>query len=419
MSFVNNLAEKIFNKKSLIENYFEEAFKKNPPLLYNSIDIRHNSHKISAIDSNCYPAGFNNLSDLAIIKGHQIFQNSQYQPTNSLNNIFIIPENHSRNLKYFENLANLIQILKNPYNQVFIATYNPEITSITEIITTNNNSIKLYPLHKINKQLAIIDENKNTLFADLAVLNNDLTAGISEILLDCQTPIHPSLKMGWYQRTKSQHFSFYQNICAEIATILNIDPWLISCIHAKCQDIDFKNNIGFECISHHVEEILNKIGEKYRQHQILSQPYCFVKADNGTYGMAVWAVKSPQDIIEINKKERNKMNVIKGATPNHQVIIQEGIATSDSINDFPAEPMIYLINGQVVENLYRCNQNRNNIESLNSAGAVFYNDQNLPTQNNFNKNANNYSIVYELIGKIASLACGLEEKTLPSTKLSK
>jgi glutamate--cysteine ligase len=63
--------------------------------------------------------------------------------------------------------------------------------------------------------------------------------------------------------------------------------------------------------------------------------------------MAVWAVSSGNEILEINKKERNKMNVIKGAVHNSKIIIQEGIRTIDKISQKIAEPMIYLINGEV------------------------------------------------------------------------
>jgi glutamate--cysteine ligase len=327
-------------------------------------------------------------------------------------NIFIIPENHTRNIRYLENLTIIVEILQRQKCQVFVATYNPEIIAKTVLDLENKGSITLYPLQKISGKLAIIDENNQNIFADLAILNNDLTNGVPEILNNITTIISPPIAMGWHQRTKSQHFTIYNEISDEIAKILDLDPWLISSMHENCEDIDFKESIGLECLAKNVEKLLKKISEKYLQHNIKDQPYCYIKADNGTYGMAVWSVSNPQDVLEINKKERNKMNMLKGSTQTSKVMIQEGIITADKINNNPCEPMIYMINGNVVQNLFRTNESRDARISLNAMGASFYNLENLPQENNFIDRENNFIIVYELIAKMASLASAIELQSL-------
>jgi len=409
MTIINTIAEKIRRKKSIIDDFFIEKFKTNPAFFYNSIDLRHSSYKISAIDTNCYPAGFNNLS----ISGKNSAENlvAEFLSKNfssSPKNIFIIPENHTRNMRYLENLAIIIEILQRQKCQVFVATFNPEIISKTVLTLENQSTITLYPLQKIAGKLAIENENKQNIFADLAILNNDLTSGVPEVLNNVSTPINPPLAMGWHQRTKSQHFTIYNQIAEEISQILNLDSWLISSMHDHCEDVDFKESIGLECLAKNVEKLLTKILEKYREHNIKDKPYCYVKADNGTYGMAVWSVFDPQDILEINKKERNKMNMLKGSTQTHKVMIQEGIITADKINNNPCEPMIYMINGNVAQNLFRTNESRDDHISLNASGANFYNLENLPQENNFIDSQNNFIIVYELIAKMASLASAIE-----------
>lgn len=414
MTIINTIAEKISSKKSTIDDFFKEQFTQNPPLFYNSIDLRHNSHKICAIDTNCYPAGFNNLSESGTHKSQELINNffgNRPELTNptQTKNIFIIPENHNRNVRYLENLSKIFQILQQQKNfEVYIATFNPDIQKITTLELENSSSITLFPLHKISGKLAIFNNNNHKIFADYAILNNDLTNGIPEILNDISTPINPPVEMGWFQRTKSNHFDIYNDIAKQIASIIDIDPWLISSMHEKCDDINFKENIGLECLEKNVDNLLKKIAEKYHQHHIKEQPYCYVKADNGTYGMAVWAVYSSQDIIEINKKERNKMNMLKGSTQTHKVMIQEGIITVDKINNNPCEPMIYMVNGNVAENLFRTNQSRDDHISLNASGAIFYNLENLPQENNFTDSKNNFIITYELIAKMASLASAIE-----------
>ncbi len=371
--------------------------------------MRHSSYKISAIDTNCYPAGFNNLSE----SGKNTAENlvKKFLSNNFLSspeNIFIIPENHTRNMRYLENLAIIVEILQRQKCQVFIATYNPEIILKTVLTLENHSTITLYPLQKVSGKLAIIDDNKQNIFADLVILNNDLTNGVPEILNNVSTPISPPLAMGWHQRTKSQHFTIYNQTADEVAKILNLDPWLISSMHEHCEDVDFKESIGLECLAKNVEKLLQKISEKYLEYNIKDEPYCYIKADNGTYGMAVWSVSNPQDVIEINKKERNKMNMLKGSTQTSKVMIQEGIITADKINNNPCEPMIYMINGEVAQNLFRTNDSRDERISLNASGASFYNLENLPPKNNFANLENNFIIVYELIAKMASLSSSIE-----------
>jgi len=409
MTIINTIAKKIHQNKSAIDDFFVQKFKANPAFFYNSIDLRHSSYKISAIDTNCYPAGFNNLSE----SGKNTAENlvKKFLSNNFLSspkNIFIIPENHTRNMRYLENLAIIVEILQRQNCQVFIATYNPEIILKTVLTLENQSTITLYPLQKVSGKLAIIDDNKQNIFADLVILNNDLTNGVPEILNNVSTPISPPLAMGWHQRTKSQHFTIYNQTADEVAKILNLDPWLISSMHEHCEDVDFKESIGLECLAKNVENLLKKISEKYLEYNIKDEPYCYIKADNGTYGMAVWSVSNPQDVIDINKKERNKMNMLKGSTQTSKVMIQEGIITADKINNNPCEPMIYMINGEVVQNLFRTNDSRDERISLNASGASFYNLENLPPKNNFANSENNFIIVYELIAKMAALSSSIE-----------
>ena len=409
MTIINTIAKKIHQNKSTIDDFFIQKFKANPAFFYNSIDLRHSSYKISAIDTNCYPAGFNNLSESGKNSAENLVKNFLLNNfSSSPKNIFIIPENHTRNMRYLENLAIIVEILQRQNCQVFIATYNPEIILKTVLTLENQSTITLYPLQKISGKLAIIDDNKQNIFADLVVLNNDLTNGVPEILNNVSTPINPPLAMGWHQRTKSQHFTIYNQTADEVAKILNLDPWLISSMHEHCEDVDFKESIGLECLAKNVEKLLQKISKKYLEHNIKDEPYCYIKADNGTYGMAVWSVSNPQDVIDINKKERNKMNMLKGSTQTSKVMIQEGIITVDKINNNPCEPMIYMINGEVAQNLFRTNDSRDERISLNASGATFYNLENLPSKNNFANSENNFIIVYELIAKMASLSSSIE-----------
>ncbi|MBM3590873.1 MAG: hypothetical protein FJX30_05860, partial [Alphaproteobacteria bacterium] len=178
MTIIDTIAEKLRSNKSAIDDFFAQQFHRNPALFYNSIDLRHSSHKICAIDTNCYPAGFNNLSESGQKNAQQLVndffaQNPITTKSTKIQNIFIIPENHDRNARYFENLATIFQILQQQKNfRIFIATYNPEIQNATTLNLENHSSITLFPLQKISGKLAITNSDNQNIVADYAILNN-------------------------------------------------------------------------------------------------------------------------------------------------------------------------------------------------------------------------------------------------------
>ncbi|MGE0754115.1 MAG: glutamate--cysteine ligase, partial [Alphaproteobacteria bacterium] len=151
----------------------------------------------------------------------------------------------------------------------------------------------------------------------------------------------------------------------------SIDPWLISAGFHACGMVDFKQREGLECLAESVEELLACARKKYKHYGIDQEPYVYIKADSGTYGMGVMTVNSARDVLEMNKKERNKMHVIKEGTQVHEVIIQEGIPTIDRVDGKPAEPMIYLVGGCPTGGMFRVNGARDPLNNLNAKGMEF------------------------------------------------
>ena len=244
---------------------------------------------------------------------------------------------------------------------------------------------------------------------DLIIANNDFTNGVDEILKNISQPIIPSVNLGWYVRRKSVHFDIYNQVVTEFCQLIDLDPWLISTMHRHCEDINFKEQKGTKCLAKYVDELIAKLREKYQQYGIESEPYCYIKADNGTYGMAIMTVKSGAELLEINKKDRNKMNSIKGSIQNTTAIIQEGVITGDLIKDMIAEPMIYLIGGEVVGNLFRINDERGVNISLNSAGMSFCDLSDLSDEDlQLGLDKASIAKIYSTIVKLSALAVSLE-----------
>ncbi len=403
------LTEKISANCKIIEQWFEDKFIEFPAVFYNSIDLRHSGFKIAPIDTNCFPAGFNNLGFDSRKKAIAIALEFLDKNFPSAKNILIIPENHTRNLRYFDNILILQEILKSCGRNVMVGSMISELTAITKVDSKNGIAVELHPLIKKVDKLTTIDGFE----PDLIISNNDFTDGAPQILSNITQPIIPRVEIGWYQRAKSSHFDIYNQLAKELCELIKLDYWLISSIHSHFENLDFKQRFGIQDLADEVEKLLAKIAQKYQQYNISDQPYCYIKSNSGTYGMAIMSVFSKQDVLDINKKERSKMNMLKNSVQNTSVIIQEGIRTIDLINNQIAEPMIYMINGQVIGNLFRINNSRDNAINLNANGASFADLEELnDNQINLGTNKNDIQKIYSLIARLAALAAAVENNQI-------
>lgn len=405
---LKTILEKIETNQSKIDHFFSN--KLSNPLFYNSVDLRHSGFKIAPVDVNCFPAGFNNLSASSRKIAQKTVADFFNKHFPKANKIAILPENHTRNLKYLENVLALQEIIANSgkdgeKREVKIISLIPEIEDVLQIDLENNQQISLEKMVRNGDKIF----TQSGFCPDLIIANNDFTNGVDEILKNISQPIIPSVNLGWYVRRKSVHFDIYNQVVTEFCQLIDLDPWLISTMHRHCEDINFKEQKGTKCLAKYVDELIAKLREKYQQYGIESEPYCYIKADNGTYGMAIMTVKSGAELLEINKKDRNKMNSIKGSIQNTTAIIQEGVITGDLIKDMIAEPMIYLIGGEVVGNLFRINDERGVNISLNSAGMSFCDLSDLSDEDlQLGLDKASIAKIYSTIVKLSALAVSLE-----------
>ncbi len=128
----------------------------------------------------------------------------------------------------------------------------------------------------------------------MVLLNNDLSAGVPDILKNLEQNVLPPLEAGWTTRRKSHHFAAYDRVADEFAKLLNIDPWLINPYFAVCGEIDFHARTGEDCLAAQVDSVLQKIRVKYAEYGVKDDPFVIVKADAGTYGMGIMTVKDAQ-----------------------------------------------------------------------------------------------------------------------------
>ncbi len=350
-----------------IERWLAAKRTQAAPYFYSSVDLRHNGSRLVPVDTNLFPAGFNNLSPAGLFRATRFIRRYLGESHPTAKRVLIIPENHTRNLAYLDNLASLLTLFTQAGVEVQLGSLAAQPGQPIELVSRSGAALTEYPLVKRGDTLSL----ENGFTPDLIVLNNDMTSGVPPILTHVRQPMIPSTGMGWYRRRKSVHFAAYRALVNAFSAEFSLDPWVLAAEFHSCGKVDFKESVGMNCVAKGVDAVLARVREKYAQYGIKDEPYVFIKADSGTYGMGIMIARSGDELLELNKKTRNKMQSVKEGAQVSEVIIQEGIATIDTVDGKPAEPMVYLIDGVPVGGMYRVNGQRDAFNNLNAAGMEF------------------------------------------------
>jgi len=361
-----DLEKRILDAMPAIEHWFRKQWIEHSVPFYCSVDLRNSGFKLAPVDTNLFPGGFNNLNQTFIPLCVQAMMAAVEKICPEANNILLIPENHTRNIFYLQNVASLQAILQQAGLNVRIGSLLSEITQTTSITLPGGDTLLLEPIERRDNRLRTRD------FDPCAILlNNDLSGGVPDILQNLQQIILPPLHAGWATRRKSLHFSAFDSVAQDFAELIGIDPWLINPYFTSCGKVDFHEKKGEDCVAAAVDEILREIQEKYAQYGVKQKPFVIVKADSGTYGMGIMSVKDSSEVYQLNRKQRNKMATVKEGLQVSNVLVQEGVYTFESINQAVAEPVIYMIDRYVVGGFYRVHTGRGNDENLNAPGMHF------------------------------------------------
>jgi glutamate--cysteine ligase len=384
------------------------------------VDVRNAGFKLAPVDTNLYPGGWNNLTPEMLPLAVQAAQAAIEKICPEAKNLLIIPENHTRNTFYLSNVAQLRRIFHMAGLNVRIGSINPEIKEATTIDLPGGEQVLLEPVIRSRRRLGLKNFDPCTI-----LLNNDLSAGAPGILEDLHEQyLLPPLHAGWSVRRKSQHFRSYEEVAKRFGKMLGIDHWLINPLFNQCGEVNFAEGTGMECLQSNVDALLTKIRRKYKEYGITEKPFVVVKADNGTYGMGIMTVRDVKDLEVLNRKTRNKMNVIKDGQTVSDVIIQEGVLTNERMNDAVAEPVVYMMDRYVVGGFYRIHAERGVDENLNAPGAsfvplAFEQSAHLPQPGmKPGASAPNRFYMYGVIGRLAMLAASYElEATDPDAEI--
>jgi glutamate--cysteine ligase len=413
------LEKKILDATPVIERWFRLEWQEHTPPFYCSVDMRNSGFKQAPVDTNLFPGGFNNIAQEMLPLAVQAAMAAIDKYCPDARNLLLIPERHTRNTFYLQNVARLIQIFRQTGLNVRLGSLSEDIKSPTTLELPEGGTLTLEPLERSanGRRLGLKNFDPCTI-----LLNNDLSAGIPKILegLHEQTLL-PPLHAGWAVRRKTNHFAAYDEIAKKFGKLIDIDPWMVNPYFAKCGSINFHERTGEEHLAQSVDAVLTKIRKKYKEYGIKEAPFVIVKADAGTYGMGIMTVRDASEVKDLNRKQRNKMAVVKEGLEVSDVIVQEGVHSFEQINESVAEPVVYMIDRYVIGGFYRVHAERGVDENLNSPGAhfvplAFAQQHSLPDLGaKPGTAAPNRFYMYGVVARLALLAASLEiERTDPN-----
>ncbi|HSA58291.1 MAG TPA: glutamate--cysteine ligase [bacterium] len=418
-SVIQDLSERIADRARPLQDWLGRRLSALPdaePPVYASIDVRNAGFKVSVVDTNLFPAGFNNLCETFSERGAAAFKSFFQAWHPSVRKVLIFPEEHTRNLFYWKSVAALRAMLtdakQGPGLEVEIGSASTRFTSDPfPIVWEEGRTIEV---RKVRMQDGFLKTDR--FIPDLILINNDLSGGTPEYLKDLKQLLLPSPYLGWHRRRKSEHFHHFAVLAAEAAEILGIDPWLITPLSEAETGVDLSDGICLKRLKDTADRLLDRVREKYRRHGVARAPYLFVKNNAGTYGMGVTHIDSGDAFLNLNRRIRNKLESSKGGSKVSEYLLQEGIPTADFYRGKPIEPVVYLVGGENVGTFFRIHEEKNELENLNAPGMAF-------ACLCFHKvkpsaNGKTYQLTYEnrdqlftvacLLGRLASLASVLE-----------
>lgn len=410
------LAEGIRANRKKISEWHLEQVRKAPPPFYSSIDLRDSGDKIVPVDSNLYPAGFNNICPEDQRTSPSVFKAHVDSIAPGARKILILPESHTSNVYYIENLYYLSQIVIHAGFELQLGWYGgtPEGVSAdgpVHLTSESGKKLEAFPIRIEDGTLSA-----GGFIPDLILLNNDFSAGYPEILDGVKQPILPSHKLGWHSRKKSEHFRHYNELAGEFAALIGIDPWLIQVDTEEVSPVNFGDDEGIDLVAQSVDRVLKRTQAAYDRHGIETKPFVFVKNNSGTYGMGIMVVHSTDEVLTMNRRAKNKMSVGKGKSLIHSVAVQEGVPTATLVDRLAAEPVIYLFGGELIGGFLRTNTERGVEDNLNSQGMVFrklcMSDLRAAEQDDAAEEEQNeeplLELVYGAVARISALAAGRE-----------
>jgi glutamate--cysteine ligase len=362
MNFLAEKTQLLEEKRGEIMEWFVEKRAQVPLPIYGSVDIRDADWKVAVVDANHFPAGFNNISP----KDEPLISKLLREHINKLHEgcswVHLYPESHTRNQAYAENVSTIKRLLEAGGFRCTVGS--PELNGHGSIDTLSV-PLKLVNVEAVDDGL-LVDGEKPCLI----LLNNDLATGLVPGLGVQQ--VSPPPQMGWHIRRKSEHYQALQTYVDEMANLLNIDPWHLMSEWFVSEDKCLDDESCRIELAAEIDEFIARIKQRYVKLNIDREPVVFVKNDRGTYGLGILVITSGEQLLQLSNRKMKKLMYSKGGADVENFLIQEGVPTAlKSVEGYPVEPVVYLVDGEAASWFYRINSKKGDVDNLNTPSSHF------------------------------------------------
>lgn len=386
-----------------VNRWIDDAQASLPQPLTSSVDVRESRTKFAPVDHNMYPAGFNNICSKDLLNCSDQFREAFDHLVPGTRRVGLLPESHTKNKFYLDHLHHLKSTIEGARVDVTIFSPDPAMfegdAHVAELVSYSNYRLRIHRARVENGKF--VSTAGERFDFDVIVLNNDQSVPLAVDWRAITTPVHPAPFVGWFIRQKIRHFEHYRDIANKFAAHFGINPDLIQAHFSSMSNVDFNSKEGLDQLADEVDSFLKTLPEGSS---------AFVKASQGTYGMGISVVSSGEEIRQMNRKIRNKMDVVKNNLKVSSVLIQEGVETILKYDEAPGEITIYLVNGKSIGGFIRTNPLRGTQANLNAQGMVYrkfcISDIRQDCDHQIKEG------VYSVIARLSTLAAAFEMKEL-------
>ncbi len=332
---------------------------------YSSFDLRDSARKITPVDANLFPAGFNNICEVDREAAPEFIYRylKTYYPAAA--NVILLAEEHTHNPFYWDNVYTLKTLIQNGLRKMH-STKQFSAPKV-EVCVPGEIILKDRILATASGRTLKVSLLKNKMdSADLVISNNDFSTNYD---LQFSVPVIPPPVTGWQNRKKHTFFHTYNKLAVEFAELIHIHSSALTIQTQRFTEFNVHDSLCLKRLKEQVDIFLKKLQPEYQQ--LGQKPFVFLKNNSGTYGLGMTTIHSSEDIDHWNYKIKKKMKAAKGGAQVTELIIQEGISSHLKTKGSVSEPVIYLIGGDLVGGFLRTHKDKGTKDNLNSPGAVY------------------------------------------------
>ena len=184
---IDNLEKRISEKRREVDLWVESHRERIMVPFYSSVDLRFSGRKLAAIDTNVFPAGFNNLSRGFRERAGELFGRSLSSRYPSAGKILLVPELNTKNAWYWENVSVIRSILEYAGYEVGVGIANEEFRG--ESVSFDSAGGERIEAWRVFQEEGVAKIDGFT--PDIVMINNDFSERCPKTLSNLRQPVFP------------------------------------------------------------------------------------------------------------------------------------------------------------------------------------------------------------------------------------